>query len=398
MNEINAKAPNFFDQFLPSYEALFARIWSRDKVRFDSNLYSISRNILQRAFSSGFGSVTTDLNAPDHLRISLQEANIARFAAAKTAKQVIELNRLLQSHKTFDSFSKAANQLNITYNNAWLKAEYDTAFTTAQANSDYFRHQQSKNVFPYLQFDTVGDGRVRDEHAKLDGMIVKVGSSQHDLLNPPLGYNCRCRWRQMLDSEIEEKDIVKQSDIVKQLKSTKVGKQTTYDIMQKYGFDKNKAKVNEVFSNAQFHIKNFKESGLSHKDYGLTDYKSMRNNLYVYKPDYVNNNQWFNDRIGMNNLSQNDTIRLTDFRRRPILWERKHFKFEDPTIAENVISNPDEVWLTKNGKVYQRQYLKFWNDKAVRVQVDLSNDLSEQITKAEFVKNVDSFRKGVLVK
>jgi len=46
------------------------------------------------------------------------------------------------------------------------------------------------DTFPYWEYVTAGDERVRDEHAALNSKIFKTGDTQY---YPPLGINCRCR-------------------------------------------------------------------------------------------------------------------------------------------------------------------------------------------------------------
>lgn len=46
------------------------------------------------------------------------------------------------------------------------------------------------DTFPYWEYVTAGDERVRDEHAALNGKIFKTGDTRY---YPPLGINCRCR-------------------------------------------------------------------------------------------------------------------------------------------------------------------------------------------------------------
>jgi hypothetical protein len=98
----------------------------------------------------------------------------------------------------------------------------------------------------------------------------------------------------------------------------------------------------------------------------------------------------------LNQLTDENAIRLKDYRQRPITWSKKNFKFDDPTAAESALHSPDEVWMYKDGDKYVRNYLKMYNDRAIRVQVNFDAQ-GEQIIKATYENKVDSFRRGILV-
>ncbi|MBS1506045.1 MAG: hypothetical protein JSS79_05305 [Bacteroidetes bacterium] len=382
--------------FGSSFEDLVRKVWETQGVRFDKQILDLTLDAITKAFDNGFGQPSFDLNSPDYLRLSLNESNIARFAAAKTVSQVLELNRLKNKFEKFPDFQKAVQQTNITYNKTWLKAEYDTAYTTGQTSADYWRQIESKELFPYVMFDTMGDGRVRDSHAALDGKVARVGSTLHDFFNPPLGYNCRCRLKRLSDDEATKVSTV--TEVKSILRNSKVGnaKDNALDIVDKYGFGINRAKTNEVFTDSQFFVKNFKESGLRPKDYGLKSYDQLKQHLPSYHDSHVDKEQFFKQHFGSNNLSSPDAVRLKDYRNRPIIFP-KGLDFKDPFELQNALSHPSEVWLVRDGETYRRQYLKFYKNKAVRVEVNLNNGLDETIVKAKFENAIDGYRKGVKI-
>jgi len=44
----------------------------------------------------------------------------------------------------------------------------------------------------WLEYRTAGDTRVRPEHAALEGVVFKAGSSEAANIYPPNSYQCRC--------------------------------------------------------------------------------------------------------------------------------------------------------------------------------------------------------------
>lgn len=74
---------------------------------------------------------------------------------------------------------------------------YDTVINTNLAEAfnrgkDVIFEQADGDEFPFMQFHTVGDDRVRDSHAQLDGFIAPKDDPVWNRLKPPLSYNCRC--------------------------------------------------------------------------------------------------------------------------------------------------------------------------------------------------------------
>jgi hypothetical protein len=52
--------------------------------------------------------------------------------------------------------------------------------------------QYQANGVEYLEYSTVGDDRVRPEHAALDGFVAHISDERWATIAPPNGFNCRC--------------------------------------------------------------------------------------------------------------------------------------------------------------------------------------------------------------
>lgn len=50
-----------------------------------------------------------------------------------------------------------------------------------------------RDVFPYLQYQAVGDGRVRDSHQALDGLVLPADDEFWKTHYPPWEFGCRCQ-------------------------------------------------------------------------------------------------------------------------------------------------------------------------------------------------------------
>jgi SPP1 gp7 family putative phage head morphogenesis protein len=94
--------------------------------------------------------------------------------------------------RNFSGFKKEVFKVHKKYNRDYLQAEFQTAKRSAQAARQWKTYDANKDLFPNLKYRTVGDDRVRDEHAALDGVIKPVDDNFWNTYYPPNGWRCRC--------------------------------------------------------------------------------------------------------------------------------------------------------------------------------------------------------------
>ncbi len=78
----------------------------------------------------------------------------------------------------------------------------------AYAQEQYRNLQEMKDVFPYWQYKTMGDEKVRSSHAALDGLILPADDPFWRDHYPPWEWNCRC---QVVGVTQEEYDSVREA-------------------------------------------------------------------------------------------------------------------------------------------------------------------------------------------
>lgn len=166
----------------------------------------VARKLTDGVFE-GFGKNMDGmlLNTPDYRMLSSLQENVYIFSGAKNYQTTRDISSLLTTDgaiTSFGDFNKKAKDLFDTYNRNYLTAEYNSAIAQSRSASQWMTIEKEKDVLPYLQYRTAGDGRVRPEHAQLDGIIKKVDDKFWDLYMPPNGWNCRCGVIQ-LDAGIE---------------------------------------------------------------------------------------------------------------------------------------------------------------------------------------------------
>jgi SPP1 gp7 family putative phage head morphogenesis protein len=136
--------------------------------------------------------------------------NVNTFAAFKNHANVIELTQSLIGEDgkpiSFSKFKKLALDISSKYNTNWLQAEYNFAQAAAQSAAIWEKLSAKGGK---LEYKTVGDGRVRDEHKKLDGTLLPMTHPFWKLYYPPNGWNCRCfvRWRPDTTEDVAPKEL-----------------------------------------------------------------------------------------------------------------------------------------------------------------------------------------------
>lgn len=159
-------------------ERLIEAVWNGELTDFSPELFHFFANDFLKALQTAFkediknSDIGITYNAPDDVFRTAMEQNLFHFSAAKTLAEIQELNRLFRESKNFNEFYRKAKEVTGVFNKTWQKTEWDTAVLTAEATSNYRRLRSKKEIFPFWEYKTVYDGKVREEHLKLHGVIL----------------------------------------------------------------------------------------------------------------------------------------------------------------------------------------------------------------------------------
>lgn len=161
----------------------------------NQDLISQTYKELNEGASKGYGKNWTKFPMKTTLPTELKK-NIYTFSSAKTYAQLEAINHLLYDIdgklRPFNEFAQLAKKTGHQFNKNYLQAEYQTARTAAQMAEKWEKIQETKDIFPNLKFRTVGDSAVRDDHAKLNGVIKPIDDPFWSRYYPPLDWRCRC--------------------------------------------------------------------------------------------------------------------------------------------------------------------------------------------------------------
>lgn len=64
-----------------------------------------------------------------------------------------------------------------------------------------------KKLRPYWQYQTAGDGQVRDTHAAMEGRVYKADDPIWDIWYPPNGFKCRCTVVSLTPQQVERRGL-----------------------------------------------------------------------------------------------------------------------------------------------------------------------------------------------
>ena len=164
-----------------------------------------------KGFKLDFSKV--DYDTPDYALLTKMKNNLYGFSGAKTYAHLRELNSYLYDSngkiadaKDFkdkaSAFYKSVSVTEEKYQR-WLDVEYDTAIAQGTMARQWVGWMDNIDLFPNLRYRTAGDGRVRPEHAKLDGVVVAKGSAYCDQIIPIKDFGCRCDMEETKDDATE---------------------------------------------------------------------------------------------------------------------------------------------------------------------------------------------------
>lgn len=163
-----------------------------------------------KAVYDGYGKDFTqvDWNTPDWEMLSKLTQNVFQFSSAKCYQELRDITNALRDEngmlREFAEFRDAVGGIDEKYNRTWLETEYNTAIASATTAARWTEFQREKHWFPMLEYQTVGDDKVRKDHAALNGVKKHADDDFWKIYYPPNGWNCRCEAIQCPDAEAPE--------------------------------------------------------------------------------------------------------------------------------------------------------------------------------------------------
>ncbi len=142
--------------------------------------------------------------------------NSYQFSAAKDLSETKAMQALVFQSESFKDFKEKASEITDIFNDQWLRVEMDSCKRGAVMGENFRQIMETSDLYPYWEYKTEEDDRVRDEHAALEGQIFRLGDPESDACYPPNDFNCRCHSELVDNQELKEsgKEVTKGLDIL----------------------------------------------------------------------------------------------------------------------------------------------------------------------------------------
>ena len=309
-----------------------------------------------------------------------QEMNLFQFSAAKSIAEIQMLNELYRKSSNFNEFYQAAKSKLDVFNKGWQRTEWQTAGLIAASTQNYQRLASKTKLFPYWEYKTAGDGRVRPWHEKLAGVILPANDPRWNKIWPPNGWKCRCYIVPRLAGEVEGIDIEAMRARVDAVLET-----TEWQAAARDGFGVNRAKNPELFTKNQMYLEKFpgmavkKLEDINYHTYGLDSYEAARKKATSATHKYNDTLDAF-----LKGLPKDNGLNyFTDYNGRKVIFDTKDWlaghKGKEAARALYLISMqetlalPDEVWLNGD-QLNQYVFLKYYTDEVMAVIAQIENE------------------------
>ena len=298
------------------------------------------------------------------------------------------------------------------FNKTWQKTEWNTAVLIASSTETYNRLQSKVKLFPYWEYKTVGDDKVRPEHQLLNGIILPASDLLWKEIWPPNGWSCRCYIVPRLPFEVKDVDFESMRSRVNDFFETPEWKSA-----QAQGFGVNRALLPEIFDENQMYLKKFPRMAskllqdVNYDTYALKSMEASRANALSDLPAYTGTAADFFKKL----LSEDGKIFFKDYNGRAVLFDEAAYlkghaeeKYAERTAmltgAEETLKTPDEVWVNNyKGKLYnQYLFLKYYKDQTLAVLAEIKEGTVYRLKTWFTVKETGAtkykYRHGLLIK
>jgi SPP1 gp7 family putative phage head morphogenesis protein len=171
---------------------------SKKSVNYNPEMLKATAENFINAVRKGYGEsfVNADWNTPDKAMIDKLQQNVWQFSAAKNYQQLRDIGGAMTDENgnllEFSDFEEQVKNLNYKYNRTWLETEYDNAISAATSAAHWSEFEQNADTMPMLQYQTIGDNKVREAHRLLNGTTKPINDTFWKTYYPPNGWRCRC--------------------------------------------------------------------------------------------------------------------------------------------------------------------------------------------------------------
>ncbi|MGR3790050.1 minor capsid protein [Flavobacterium sp. TN-1] len=386
------------------YDRIAKKILDGNIEDVPSDLYFKTAGILMDAVYQGLGATQFEYDDQRAVLGAHLQHNIYAFSAAKSFTQLLYFQDAMLDEegkiRSYASYRKKIADAGLLFNDRFLNTEFNTAQQSA-----IMAHKWEVLDTEYLEFSTVGDDRVRPEHAVLDKFTALKSDPVWKKIYPPLAFNCRCTVipGKKVNNEKKMTAIEAAKAINPHIKNTP--------------FDNNVGLSRLVFNDNHPYFKNVdgEVKNLSWQQYGLRSLDQIKTNklpeypktsLQEYYDWWEKQKKHTGDDFILRDVLGQDILfpshegkkrKSYDLFKEHILKKQKENRFEYGTEATNIIKDPDEIWFNTLDD-NSRFYIKYYEQATLKLVV---NEKMEAVTlydiKEQNTGELNRTRKGVLL-
>jgi len=215
------------------------------------DLYNRTADRIMQGVFDGLGGKEFGYDDPRNQLGGYLQQNVYAFSAAKSLYQMQHFAKLMVSEdggiREFTAFRNKVQDAGYIFNKTWLETEYNTALASAEGIDLW--HSFSDDEI--LQISTVGDDRVRPEHALLDGFTAKKTDPVWRKIWIPFDFNCRCHIIPGLAKNIKDfttNDLIKKGKVSKYFQNNPALSKIVFDEQMPMMRVLGKTKGNNLFA------------------------------------------------------------------------------------------------------------------------------------------------------
>ena len=349
---------------------------------------------------------TVDKSSAHESWLRIQQNNVYAFGLAKSYAQMQEMRAVVHdqngAQRPFSDFYKHVKAIDARYNQHYAQAEYQAVVRGTIMGQKWLEIQEQKDVFPWLQYQTKEDNRVRPEHDRLNGLILAADDPFWSQYYPPNGWRCRCTVKPYTDAQLEKQKLTPADTDI----ATKVAEKEVKD-----SYWKHNTGTSELFNrNGTVYFKAMPNEG--EKQLSAVENYSMPSVERIYEP----NSNKFPSALGFENetdfkkfwtekADQKGEIKLQDrtgltltfsdlFRDQAI--KNGHWKIAKSAFV--LLKNADEVWgsLDSNESIF-RKYIGYYKHKPLVLIANEHGLVSDFYEWNGSLTDLEEIRTGILI-
>jgi len=320
----------------------------------------------------GIGGTSFGFDDPRNSLLAYFQQNLFQFSGAKSLAELKQFNSLLYDEngiaRTFQEFRNACFDAGLQFNKNWLETEYVTALAAAQSALNWQSLQDSE----VIEYNTVGDDRVRPAHAELDGFTEAPTNPIWNIIAPPSDWRCRCWLIPGISHKIGQVAIT-----IERAKE-----------MVPYYFQHNPG-TSKILLDDDGYMKYQVGNGapkllLAEKNYGMASVESLyQNNTFPHRLEIQAKEgayRWFNEQfLELDSMYTKDvtgvTVKVDEEMIRHTIEDNADNRFEFVANIPEVLKAPDEIWSYRNGDDLERYYIKYYSALPIVVSVNEDNGI-----------------------